>query len=60
MSTKGGAFTIPAGIKITEATYGRFNDENQWDVEGKMDFNTSENRQPIVLEIGRNDHSSCV
>lgn len=53
MSTKGGAFTIPAGIKITEATYGRFNDENQWDVEGKMDFNTSENRQPIVLEIGK-------
>ena len=35
MSTKGGAFTIPAGIKITEATYGRFNDENQWDVEGR-------------------------
>ena len=52
MSTKGGAFTIPAGIKITEATYGRFNDENQWDVEGKMDFNPAENSQPIVLEIG--------
>jgi len=51
MSTKGGTFTIPASLKITGASKGRFDNDNQWINESEVNYRQSREGQEISINI---------